>query len=311
MKRRITLVPIFILSMGLILCACGNQNDENSAEHDTKLDNPTTILSNAENITRDYGNKTVVNGFWVKEIPGRSDGEGSDKLTVYTYIPLLKTKLPGYIDIEDDVNNVDLRSMMGINMPEGTKCIYPKSIFPGMSYYSQPKLGYNSPEIENDMYVTDLVRSIGTFGFGYENGNLYKFDVQCITIVLYKELYENYPDMKLKIYGMQEEERTRYYNQKGEFDGKSYTKMLSECRENGFSNCELVGEKKVTETSKFYIDYQNLTDKYGYDQYLIAMEVSETSGFAYYLNAFNCYEVEDRATFEKWKKENSSLLIGE
>lgn len=87
--------------------------------------------------------------------------------------------------------------------------------------------------------------------------------------------------------------------------------MLSECRENGFSNCELVGEKKVTETSKFYIDYQNLTDKYGYDQYLIVMEVSDTSGFAYYLNAFNCYEVEDRATFEKWKKENSSLLIGE
>lgn len=305
---RKVIVQIVVAAM-IVVSGCAINGNDQIVDKDTVIDNPVNTQSTTGSATRDYGNKTVVDGYWVKE--RKYSDNGTDLNTVYVYIPLKENKQPGYYDFEDDVNNVDLRSMMGINMPEGTKCIYPKSIIPGMSYYSQPKLGYNSPEIENDVYATDLVRSIGTFGFGYENGTLYKFDVQCITIVLYKELYENYPDMKLKIYGMQEEERNRYYNQKGEFDGKSYTKMLSECRENGFSNCELVGEKKVTETSKFYIDYQNLTDKYGYDQYLIAMEVSETSGFAYYLNAFNCYEVEDRATFEKWKKENSSLLIGE
>lgn len=305
---RKVIVQIVVSAM-IAVSGCAMNGNNQTVDKDTVIDNPVNTQSTTGSTARDNGNKTVVDGYWVKE--RKYSDNGTDMNTVYVYIPLKENKQPGYYDFEDAENHVDWRSQMGVNRPDGTKPFSPKNMSPCLSYYTPVKLGFNQSEEDRITEYCNPISSIEAFSFNYQSGDLYNYDVQCITIVLYKELYENYPDMKLKIYGMQEEERTRYYNQKGEFDGKSYTKMLSECRENGFSNCELVGEKEVTETGKFYIDYQNLTDKYGYDQYLIAMEVSETSGFAYYLNAFNCYEVEDRATFEKWKKENSSLLIGE
>lgn len=305
---RKVIVQIVVAAM-IVVSGCAMNGNNQTVDKDTVIDNPGNTQSTTGSTARDNGNKTVVDGYWVKE--RKYSDNGTDMNTVYVYIPLKENKQPGYYDFEDAENHVDWGSQMGVNRPDGTNPFSPKKMRPSLSYYTPVKLGFNQSEEDRITEYCNPISSIEAFSFNYQSGDLYNYDVQCITIVLYKELYENYPDMKLKIYGMQEEERTRYYNQKGEFDGKSYTKMLSECRENGFSNCELVGEKEVTETGKFYIDYQNLTDKYGYDQYLIAMEVSETSGFAYYLNAFNCYEVEDRATFDKWKKENSSLLIGE
>ena len=88
------MIAVFMLA--ILLVGCGNS--EIVKETDSVLIAP-EIKSQETNNTiatvRDYGSKTVVDGFWVQENP---DGAGKK---FYRYIPLLEKKIPGIYDVED------------------------------------------------------------------------------------------------------------------------------------------------------------------------------------------------------------------
>lgn len=85
---------LICLAFLLLLSGCDNKNEQVS---DEKISVPETleqISSTNGKTTRDYGNKNMLEGFWVKE-----NVSGGDKW--YKYIPMLPEKLAGIYDFED------------------------------------------------------------------------------------------------------------------------------------------------------------------------------------------------------------------
>ena len=95
-------------------------------------------------------------------------------------------------------------------------------------------------------------------------------------------------------------------------DGRAYKDFLvKDCPNEDFVSCVYLGEKYITDTSIFYIDYKKLAEENDCGQFLLVLKVSKTTGFAYLMNGDNCYNISDNEKYQVWKQEHIGQFIGE
>lgn len=295
--------------MMAFLTGCGGDSTSNDVTgKDVELSKPdisvaTTASSDSE---RDYGDKLVVNGFWVKECTS-----GNSKY--YRYIPMMTAKIPGIYDFEDEESNVSFDSYISYNRPAGTVRASLRGMSTQLCYFSNAQLGYNSDVSEEAVVATELSRYVEAFSLiTLDNGynSLENFDVGCITFALYKDLYDTFPDMKLLVYGVSSDVLSRKIADLKTCSSTYYVSVLNGLASD-YSECELIDEVNITESGRFYIDYKALSERGGYEQYLFVVNVSQKTGFAYYMNGYNCYDIDDADAYSKWKSANISQFIAE
>lgn len=311
-----------MLCIALVGIGCnGKKNVSEITEVDVELDKPeVTVVDNSHTADSagtdnsavktatgsDYGDKKVVDGFWINE--EKSNGE-----VIYRYIPLMNPKTAGIFDIEDSENNeASSRLYSGYNAPKGTRTASLKTYSCALSYYDNAKLGYNSSE---EAFTTQEKRVVASFSLLSEDGvdnTLCSYDVGCITFALYKNIYPDYPDMKLQVYGVPDDVIMQNVGDVAKCDTRKYYNFLTkDCVNNGFAGCVLLGEKEITDSGIFYIDYKKMSEENNCTQFLLVLNVSETSGFAYFMNGNNCYNIADEEQYQLWKKQHIEQYIGE
>ena len=95
-------------------------------------------------------------------------------------------------------------------------------------------------------------------------------------------------------------------------DGRAYKDFLvKDCPNEDFVSCVYLGEKDITDTSIFYIDYKKMAEENDCGQFLLVLKVSKTTGFAYLMNGDNCYNISDNEKYQVWKQEHIGQFIGE
>lgn len=304
-------VLIIIIASVLMVCAgCSEDRMEHiDAESDVELETPAVSLSYDENETktRDYSGMQIVDGFWVKEMKEQNEA-------LYAYIPIMSQRVVGIYDFEDFENFELSNKYTNYNQPDGTKPANTKGWCTSLFYYTNSSLGFNSdPELEK-INQTEKVRYVESFAMvGDDNkiNTLYSYDVGCVTFALFKDLYENYPEIKLQVYGVPTDLISEKIGDLSNCDQKIYMALLKECVNNNMDGLTLFGEKSITDTCKLYIDYKKLSQKGKYCQFLLVLNVSELSGFAYYMNGDNYYVIDDQAKYEEWKKSHIEQFVGE
>ena len=301
MKKKTLICLAFLL----LLSGCDNKNEQVS---DEKISVPETleqISSTNGKTTRDYGNKNMLEGFWVKE-----NVSGGDKW--YKYIPMLPEKLAGIYDFEDGELNKSMKSYITYNCPEGTKDSKIEAAGTYSGYYTIPQLGLNANPKDEESEELGVMRSTTSFAFGQGDDNqntLFSYDVGCITFALYKELYKDFPKIKMQIYGATEEQMTKELGDLSTWSSTDYSEYIKKCKENDYKDFKLLSEKEITDSGIFYIDYHSMSEEYNYMQYFIVLRFSESAACGYYMNGQCTYNIEDVQAYNIWKQENKGKYI--
>ena len=308
MKKAFLLLMILCMLTASVGCNVRNTAQQET-ESDVALEAPSVDITKSdseEETTRDYGDKQVVNGFWVKQ-------EKSGNETYYLYIPMMTTKLAGIFDFEDgeDRGNYVDNIYSNYNCPAGAGAASLKGKNLGLCYYSNAQLGFNSNPEDEKIVENEKERYVESFAVVTDDNinTVYSYDVGCVTFALYKDLYESFPDMKLQIYGVTNELINENVGDIKTCDTKAYKKFLKQCLTGGMVDCELLGEKDITDSGIFYVDYKALSEKGDYIQFMLVLSVSETTGFAYFMDTQGCYNITNQEQYAKWKEEHISQFI--
>ena len=299
------LFPLIML-MCFVLSGCG---DESEPQEYVRLDKPDTTITATDSdseTARDYGDKKIVNGFWVNEC-----STGDDRW--YRYIPMMSQKNPGIYDFEDSEMNKSMETCTAYNCPDGAGASGVRAGSTYIGFFSNPQLGYNTNSKDEKKDKLDLTKYTESFSLVYDDNkaNLEKYDVGCITFALYKELYEDFPQIKMQLYGVPAELLDRKVGDISTCARGHYSSFRKECLDNDFSECLLITEKEITDTGIFYIDYSSLAKKYNCVQYFIVLRFSEEKDCAFYMNGISTYNIKDAEAYEKWKNDNIDSFIAE
>lgn len=309
---------ILLLLVMMISAGCGTETtSSHNTESDIELDKPSVTITENNTLGKDVsdieseknssGNsddRIIDSGFWVNELK-------TDNGMVWKYTPLINPKVAGVFDCEDDAKFVFSYEYSGYNRPDGTKTATLKSYGCQFIYVSNPMLGYNADE---EVYPTQEKQIKETFSLTTNNGinKLGIYDVGCITFALYKDLYPEYPEMKLQVYGIPNNLIEQRFDDITKCDGRAYKDFLvKDCPNEDFVSCVYLGEKDITDTSIFYIDYKKMAEENDCGQFLLVLKVSKTTGFAYLMNGDNCYNISDNEKYQVWKQEHIGQFIGE
>lgn len=307
MRRK---VCSMFLVMTIMLTGCSsNGNVSSESETDIKLDKVESTTQDTVNdaTTRDYGDKQVVNGFWVQK-------NSTSKEEYYRYIPMMSSKIAGIYDLEDDELNKSMDTYSAYNCPDGTITAQLNGKVTTLGYYSNPQLGYNSNYNDEMLEENSLVNYKETFALITDNNNknvLQSYDVGCITFALYKDLYDTFPQINMKLYGLKESSIESAVGDISTCDLAVYSNYLKSCANQDFSNCDLLAQKEITDSSIYYVDYKHLSEIGDYGQYFIVLEFSQKSGYAYYMNGQLNYNIKNESEYNNWKQQHINQFIAE
>uniref|UniRef100_UPI004029D5CF hypothetical protein n=1 Tax=Lachnospira sp. TaxID=2049031 RepID=UPI004029D5CF len=296
--------------MTVMLAACGaNEHVSDETKADIKLDkvDNVTDASANENTTRDYGDKKVEDGFWVQK-----NTTGKDEY--YRYIPMMSAKLAGIYDWEDSESNKSMDTYAARNCPDGTKTAKLNGWVTTMGYYSNPQLGYNSNPDDETVQKNELVNYAESFALVADNNKknvLQSYDVGCITFALYKDLYESFPEINMKLYGITETSIKEAVTDISECELSEYSAYIKSCADRDFSDCELLASKTIADSGIYYIDYRHLSETGNYSQYIIVLEFPQESGYAYYMNGRLCYNIDNNGEYNSRKHQHINQFIAE
>lgn len=299
-----------------LLTGCSNTSNSASLATDEVLSAPSVSVIDGgnEEATGSYDNMEIVNGFWVKEIKDKNG-------TVYAYVPMMSEKINGIYDFEDawEIDMKICKRYTSYNCPKGASEADLKAKGAMLNYCTNPCLGRNADKKHETVEETQRVRQQESFCLVKDNSNnntLCNYDVQCVTFALYKNVFENYPDIKFQIYGIDSDYIEKSVGDINTCSLESFSNFMKKCQNEGYVNCTLLGEREVTESSIYYIDYNKLGSKgaainKNFIQYLLVLNVSDTKGFAYYMLGDGCYNITDEVQYAAWKKEHINQFIGE
>lgn len=297
---------LIIMLICIMLTGCSNKNNVENKSSDVEIEKPEGIVVTENNSESNVSNddREIVNGFWVEKcLSGNEE--------YYRYIPLMSSKIPGIYDFEDDEQNTKMDSYSAYNCPKGAKKVNLKSRGIYIGYFSNAQLGYNK-KIENEkISENDLVKYTTSFSL-VEDGNknsMESYDVGCITMALYKDLYNDFPEINMKVYGIPKQYMEDSLGDVLKCNQTEYKSFIKKCYNNNFSECDLLAEKKIEDSSIFYLDYNSNSKNEKYSQYFIVLEFSKSSGYAYYMNGNLTYNITDTEKYLEWKNEHISQYI--
>ena len=255
------------------------------------------------------------------------DGYEKIKFGEYdVYVPYVKEseKIKGVEYLDDDIN-ISSKSQQDLysryNRPEG--CVAANLKTNGMSYgkIGTPPFKDKDSNAEKDPTVRCEV-AFPTYSESEEmiieidRTKKYpyyycKYDVQCISFCLYEWFCDNCPELKISIYGVTSDVLKKYLGDENEYAPQDYTEMMEQFESNGCSECDLICSKTIEKTGVYYIDYNEINKNEKYKQFIIRTEFSEyIDNYSYDINGFCKYDINDNDKFQKWKSDNSELMIG-
>ena len=320
--KKILLMSGIAVSIGE-LSACNKQAD-NQFQSDEML---TVPEYQTQELTQAVGKASnqyeIIDGYEV--IPVNFGGQ-----IVNTCVPYLESSVKGVYYAKDEIIQLaggDYVKYSGINCPEGAD--YIEQIVAGYSGYwtfgTQPDLGINAG-IDKDLIVfgekmpeLHLSRQLfHIYSEGSSDINTTKTqmgkcteDIQCITVALYEDFYEKRPDMNLKVYGVPNSVWEKYHGSEMIFSFPQNEEFMETCKDNGYSECTLLGEKEITETGVYYVDIKELSKQGDFAQYILTVDFSESMEYTYRICCDDTYNVEEKNVklYEAWKEEHKEQFI--
>ena len=140
-----------------------------------------------------------------------------------------------------------------------------------------------------------------------------KADIECISVALYEGFYNNNPQANIKLYGITDEVYDRYLKAEDVKSGVSYRfyrKDLYEDYEAGKCELDILVDKDITESGRYYIDYKEVQGNKEYKQFLYVITYTNEpeEACAYSISSFQ-YDIQDEGTYNQWKEDNKQMFI--
>ena len=318
MKNAIMLekVSAIILIVAIVfLTACGDRS--NNVKDDEQLTQPEY---QTQNISQDSAEQDkdakIIDGYCVVKYPGSNP-------PYYVSKPNITYRIRGVTYYGDDWGNeANLHKYKTVNCPEGAEYIQQQSFrWDGdWQFGTQKKFGLNADDDKRVVKYNTL--HIERYGFDITNADsnnsnpdvkvrksLSKSQVQCFSMALYEDFYEDRPEITVKVYGIPEKLWNEQLGTDMKFSDNQEKEFFQKCKENDYEICSLLVEQKVEKTGVYYIDYDELGNRGNFVQYIVTVDFSKSCEYTYCIYPGDTYEIKDREKYEAWKKANAGKIL--
>jgi hypothetical protein len=293
-----------MISFSFLICACNNKDNDIVVE---ELEKPSGIINESEE-----ENIETTNGF--KNVKfGEFD----------LYVPYIKQsqKIGGVVYLDDDIEDNQFSYLdfyAKYNKPDG--CNIATLRANSMSYYhigtppfQEKQEEYNQTEHVSEAFTTYMDEADKKIDNTKPYNKYYDtYDVQGISFCLYEDFYETYPQITCSIYGINSDVLEKYLGDENKYSAYDYEEMKNELKQNDYSECDMICNKKIEKSGVYYIDYNEINKKNDYKQFLIKVEFSEyIDNYSYDICGMYKYNIEDFEKFRIWKSYNKDWILGE
>lgn len=310
-KSRKVLATISLLLGTTILMACGNKNVENVQDEALTEPQYETQEMTVDVLTEDI---RIIDGYEVYLMPNAGE--------FYVSKPHVE-RVKGITYWGDSWEDVDENRYQGVNCPEGAAYIQQEANSSGWEFGTQLHFGLNKDEEKEEVLYNPLHEEfLGYEVYAYSEEKVevsgldvkktHKMcvqDIQCVQMALYEDFYKDKPELTFKVYGIPKSHWEKNLGSEMNYSYNQYKKFMDDNYANNYKDCVLLSEQKMTKTGVYYIDYNELSKKGDFANYILVGDFSKSCEYTYCIYMGDTYEIKDASAYNAWKKTNIDKII--
>ncbi len=313
MNRNITktILVLCILILVLSCIACKNSKGSNvdneaGTENETQILEVPTIDIDIKNVEKETADFKKIDNYWCREIV--IEGE-----TWYQTAPVWTGERADVYDIKDMFidsmasNETIFRNMQIFNKPDGTN----EKILGGrlwLMIWLKPNYALDKEEDTDQLKEMYSLEIWDTFYPKDDKLRVTKHDIDCFNVALYEDWCSYQQKLTFKFYGVTEEQFNLYVKD-GKFD---YSSIMNDCK-TGKRTFDKLVEEEITQTGKYYVDYNDIQGEKEYKYILFIVETDcNSSKYAFAITAMP-YDINKNAVekYNQWKEKNKAMFLGQ